>query len=70
MRKYGCASQPLDAAHCQPPLLAERSKSLEYTLSPFYFTSILDGKPSGFGCPMEIKKVTHKVTFLWINNKN
>ena len=25
MRKYGCASQPVDAAHCQPPLFDARS---------------------------------------------
>jgi len=29
--KYGCASQPLLAAHCQPPLLADRSKSLSFS---------------------------------------
>ena len=27
MRNHGCASQPVEADHCQPPLFAERSKS-------------------------------------------
>jgi hypothetical protein len=27
IRNQGCASQPVDADHCQPPLLAARSKS-------------------------------------------
>ncbi len=28
--EIGCASQPLEAAHCQPPLLAARSKSFSW----------------------------------------
>src|SRR3569833_3467525 len=28
IRKKGCASQPEEATHCQPPLLAAKSKSL------------------------------------------
>ena len=30
IRKYGWASQPELAAHCQPPLFDARSKSLSY----------------------------------------
>jgi hypothetical protein len=33
LRKHGCASQPLDAAHGQPPLLAARSSLSATNLS-------------------------------------
>jgi hypothetical protein len=31
-RKYGAASVPVDAAHCQPPLLAARSPSTRFCM--------------------------------------